>query len=286
MAIIDLEYVRRRGNQDSIANAHPTDVAASVVALGDRYEASGEVNFDELLNIGIMLSARGHASSDETIIGWFEQRPTATRLDISSALLFGLWHRLSGDNPVALKHVARLVAARPLTRLSPDAEYSYALALSRVLDDPGASREAVRMARDALQASVARGTGLHMTDAMLAGLVRDSLHNAQTPTDPAPLAEVVAYDRQEQGRHHLAIEHTPTAAEVVRVLTLLVTGRMLLVEYRILAPRVTDEKARVLIFHAVLVNLCRGVYRNYVDEVRYVNLTTRTELVARYAPFE
>ena len=285
MATIDLEHVRRRGNADSIANASPTEIAASVVALCGRCEESGAIDFDELLSIGLMLTVAGHLHSDEIIIGWLENSPTALRLDISSALLVGAWMRYPEKEPVSPVQIARLVAARPKERLSPDAEYSYAQALARILRDPRAMPEVVRLATQELQNCLVRGTGLAMTDESLADLVHDSMERVQKRTCAAPLSEFVAHDRQEQGRHHFAIEYAPTATEVLRVLTLLVTGRTLLVEYRIGDPNLTDDRARALIFHAVLVSLCRDVYKSHVDEVRYVNLAARTESRAPYAPF-
>src|SRR6266436_3327374 len=76
-----------------LLKARLADVERGVHTLCRQYEESGQVDFDKLMSIGILLDSTGHGDVDRTLVIWFEERKTAVRLDIVCALLNGLWLR-------------------------------------------------------------------------------------------------------------------------------------------------------------------------------------------------
>jgi hypothetical protein len=121
------------------------------------------------MKVGILVwmhPARG----DRVAIDWLAEAPSHLRLDIVGALLCGLWLPSEKLPPVEPELVAKFARSRPAEKGFPDAEYSYALALDRVLAHPHGSLEAAGVARAEIRKVSERGTGDAVLDEQVASL--------------------------------------------------------------------------------------------------------------------
>jgi hypothetical protein len=154
----------------------------------DTWEREQAVDFDVLLKMGVKLRER--EGVDRTAVAWLEASPTPKRVDIACALLYGFWlPRDELSEQVDAKLLARLIKAkgdamcipRGKRRFDPvpDANYSFALALERVLSNPSTSHDALQLAAAAMQASMDATTGDKGLDRSLLELGNKSLSKAR-----------------------------------------------------------------------------------------------------------
>ena len=165
---LDLLRLRRAGSRTELAAASHEVVAHSLVLLLLR--CGPDLDFDEMMKVGIMLRSTGHRTSDRVAIDWMSEEATAVRVDATCAFLCGFWVANDQSPPVEADTLRRLIAARPSERLSPDADYSFAQAVARPIVDPHSSPEVVALSAAALKEAVARGTGDSALDRQLHNL--------------------------------------------------------------------------------------------------------------------
>jgi hypothetical protein len=133
------------------------------------------------MKIGILV--RMHpARCDRVAIQWLAEASSHLRLDIVSALLCGSWLEDEARLPVEPELVEEFARSRPAPPGFPDAEYSYALALDRVLAHPHASLEAASVARAEIRKVSERGTGDPILDKQLAKLANRDAERLQRVT--------------------------------------------------------------------------------------------------------
>lgn len=106
-----------------------------------------------------MLVRVNPSDSARLAVEWLAANVCTTRLDIVCAFLVGLWTPDAGLDPPSLDVVLRLASLRPAERTTPDADYSYAVALARVLESRGAQIETAVIASQQLEFAAIRGTG-------------------------------------------------------------------------------------------------------------------------------
>jgi hypothetical protein len=169
MRMLDLLQLRRQpDSRAALRAASPEVIDDSVRALLTQAEASDIFDYDQFLSLGVFLRGTGHVHASIAAIAWMEEKPTALRVDAACALICGLWLHDEEAPPVSRAELERLIAARPAERLSPDAEYSFALAVMRPLEDARASQDVVSIATHELREAMARGTGDASLDESLA----------------------------------------------------------------------------------------------------------------------
>jgi hypothetical protein len=167
-------------NREVIEAASIAEVREALLALCTSIEY-GDFNYDKMVGIGIIVAASGHEGCEADVIEWLAESATFRRLDIVAALLNGLWLPSARHAPVDTSLLARLVALGFVITSSPnrnpDAEYSFALAIQRILEDERTSSRALRVAVEALNSVVALGTGNPVLDKQLASFATRSINS-------------------------------------------------------------------------------------------------------------
>lgn len=281
MTTIDLWSAYKLKDRLALRSADPTTLRHAVVAACAHCEASKNVDFDRLMGLGIFLANAGCTGLDSALVDWFVATPTAARLDIVCAILVGLW--LSPSAPIADEVVRRLAESRPLERLTSDAEYSFAQALARVLNDPRSSPDAVHIAVAALRETQRRGTGDPELDGQLGRFagpaVEKSLKRAGAPLD---LDMYRAYRVEEGDAVWFTIERVADQAEAVRVSELGMDRDILTIRYRDIAPWLGESDMRTLVVRALLLGLLANKYEGQATTVVFHDEQTNLDSVDAY----
>ena len=111
------------------------EVGEFIVSVINEYDSRyPAVDFDKLLSMGVAFAKYGHENSDEIILNWLVENPSTPNLDLVSTLLHGLWNRAYRQRAVSYQKVDLLMKARKGLILDEQTQYSYVLALCKVMN--------------------------------------------------------------------------------------------------------------------------------------------------------
>jgi hypothetical protein len=198
-------------------------------------------------------------------------------MDVACALLYGLWGPNPRVPPPAIEVLARLGALRPQHRTEPDAEYSYALAMSRVAEDRTSSPEASLLARRELDLAAKRGTGDSALDKSLYGLRQRLVPRpARTGTESRVYAVSGSYPAR-------LVVHDPASGDAIaEVLEMSETGSMLTIRYRKIKTALSNIVAMDALEAALLTSLVQKESHQRISSVEYVDEEAGFRVTAPY----
>lgn len=266
---------RREIDREQVRAALTADVAGSLRAFCG-YAASGSPDFDEMMMIGLLLQENPRGCA-ETILDWLAGEVTPLRLDVASALLFGLWHPNPRVAPPTREVVARLASLRPPQRTEPDSEYSYALAMSRVADARSSSTETADLARREISLAAERGTGDPVLDQSLFDL-RSRLLPKSTPAT----REFRAYAVSGDDAVPFVVERAVSHEKIADVLDLSEAGDTLKIRYRKTEATLSNIVVVDALESALLTNLLEKKHGGRVSSVEYVDENAAFRVTAPY----
>ena len=276
---------RQRVNREELHVAHTDDVRAALLAYCQQTEQADDFDFDLASKVGILLQ-ENPAECDEFLLQWLLDAPSAQRLDLVGALLFGLWLPSAKAPRPRADLVSRLATWRPASRLSPDADFTYVLVMSRVLDYPVPDPTAQRLAMAEIERAAVRGTGNASLDASLIGMrarYRKKLGTAHVPP-PAPGFRAYTVSGDPQTKY--SIESVASQSEIARILDLKphTEARLLVVEY----AKCEADTSNILVVDAIAVALLAGLlehrYRANASQVEYLDAGARFKATLDYPP--
>jgi len=228
------------------------------------------------MKVGLLLQENPTACA-ETIVEWLAEEATPMRLDLACALLVGLWTPTSRACFPTAEVLTRLVRLRPSRRTEPDAEYSYALAMSRVADARNGSAETTAVARRELDLAARRGTGDPVLDQNLFGL-RARL----VPSSGASVDEFRAYAVSGNDPVLFVLQRSGTHEDIAKVVGLSEAGSTLTVRYHKLVPTLSNLVCVDAIEAGLLTSLLEKEHRSRIFSVEYVDDGTPFKVTAPY----
>ncbi len=165
---------------------------------------------------------------------------------------------------VAPAYAKLLVLVLQDRRAAPDATNSAIEALGEVLSRVGDPRHDMQLAWGAS----------HFLDAAIARMGRP----------PRPSREFRGYHVEASGRRSHVVEWTRDRCEIVRVTSVDLRERVLVVEYELVSAWVHDYQVPRLVRDAILVELLGDVYRDRADNIRWINAVSGKSDLTSYTP--
>jgi hypothetical protein len=268
---------RRRSavSREKLRAASAVDVTHSLLVYCDQ-TAADFPDFDEAMKVGLLLQ-EAPSNCAEALMDWLAPEVTPVRLDLTCALLYGLWIPNPRVPPPTFEVVAKLAALRPSDRTEPDADYSYALVMGRVLENTRTSNEAAALARHELVGAVKRGTGDASLDQSLFGMSR-----RHVPNTPHVGNEFQAYVVSADSSLLYVVEAAASHDQLVEVLELSESANVLRIRYRKVNPALSNIVAVDALEAALLVNLLEREHRGRISSVEYVDETANFRVIAPY----
>jgi hypothetical protein len=277
------DFTRRDSvHREELRAAPSAEVHDAVRALFDKTEAARSPDFDQLMKVGLLLQ-ENPTGCDVVAVAWLGAKFSAKRLDIVGALLCGLW--LPSPKLAAPRRdiVRALVALRPAERTEPDGDYSYALALMRVLDNPRSEPDVAETAWLELERAAARGTGDASLDRSLFESRKRFRRQRSTAATPGEAPSGYrAYALTGDAQAQFVVERTDTHAHVVEVHDLSEKPGELMIAYRKSDPAFSNVLAVDLLESELLRNLLESKHRERVQRVIYVDEQSRFKVEGDY----
>src|SRR6478752_4017368 len=278
LPIVDFRQPRSV-SREKLRAARASEVQQSLLTFFDRIDTPGAQDFDDILKVGLLLQ-ENPSGSEGLAIDWLAANVSATRLDIVCAFLVGLWTFSPRVAPPSREEVFRLASLRPAERTNPDADYSYALAMARVLES-GAPIETATIALQQLEVAAARGTGDSSLDQSLFSLRNRHRKLAAGAAGSELRGSYRAY-AVTGAEFAFVVERANSNEEVVQILGISELPGELKVEYRKCDPRLSN----ILAVDAIQMMLLEGFFQrehsSRVSRDHYVDVEDGFKVTADY----
>jgi hypothetical protein len=276
------DFSRRSSvSREKLRVAPTEEVQRSLLAFFNQLDEPGAPDFDDIMRVGLLLQANP-SDCGRAAVEWLAANVSATRLDIVCAFLYGLWTPDPRPDPPAREVVMRLAALRPAERTEPDADYSYALAMNRVLDGGGVQIETAVTALQELELAATRGTGNSSLDQSLFSLRnrhrKSPASGEGSPQPPAPFRAYAVTGTD----FPFVVQRADSNDEIVQVLALSEVPGELKIEYRKCDPNLSNIVAVDAIELALLKVFFQREHSSRVSRVQYVDKQAGFKVVADY----
>jgi hypothetical protein len=270
---------------EEIRSASAEDAWQSLLMFLRQAEDTSYVDFDELMQIGVLVRNNPGNLASRTV-DWLGRALPSTRLDLVCALLCDFWlpnGKSSAPDPGHPGLLAKLAALKGKDRSTPDAEYSYAMAMHNVAQNLLAPITTREFAVAQIEAVAMRGTG----DASLnkSPLGMRNRHRASSSFRPVTVRLLYrAYMCSGDSDASYIGESTESHRKVVRILSLThdPSASALSIEYEKCDPALSNIVAVDAIQCTLLNELLDDKYAESTSRVRYIDKSSRFDATHDY----